>query len=70
MFCKIGPRFVSLPFQYYDLAADVLAENATLTYKFLSTVSTVLSKLCVLLSKHSFYTLMSEIIKPVLLHYI
>lgn len=24
-------------FEYYDLAADVLAENATLTYKFLST---------------------------------
>lgn len=27
------------PFQYYDLAADVLAENAHLTYKFLSPVS-------------------------------
>jgi len=26
-------------FQYYDLAADVLAENAHLTYKYLSTVS-------------------------------
>ncbi len=29
--------FVSL--QYYDLAADVLAENAHLTYKFLTPVS-------------------------------
>ena len=31
--------FTCCQFQYYDLAADVLAENATLTYKFLSTVS-------------------------------
>lgn len=27
-------------FQYYDLAADVLAENAHLTYKYLTPVST------------------------------
>ena len=33
--------FTCCQFQYYDLAADVLAENATLTYKFLSTVSTM-----------------------------
>lgn len=30
---------MNVMFQYYDLAADVLAENAHLTYKFLSTVS-------------------------------
>lgn len=30
-------------FQYFDLAADVLAENAHLTYKFLSPVSSSLS---------------------------
>ena len=29
----------SLFFQYYDLAADVLAENAHLTYKYLTPVS-------------------------------
>jgi hypothetical protein len=30
---------IELYFQYYDLAADVLAENAHLTYKYLSSVS-------------------------------
>lgn len=29
-------------FQYYDLAADVLAENAHLTYKYLTNVSKAL----------------------------
>lgn len=33
-------------YQYYDLAADVLAENVNLTYKYLSPVSKKLYFLC------------------------
>lgn len=33
---------LSLLFQYFDLAADVLAENSHLTFKFLTPVSNVL----------------------------
>lgn len=33
---------LSLLFQYFDLAADVLAENSHLTFKFLTPVSKVL----------------------------
>lgn len=32
---------LSLLFQYFDLAADVLAENSHLTFKFLTPVSKV-----------------------------
>lgn len=43
---KHGVRFnnftLSLLFQYFDLAADVLAENSHLTFKFLTPVSKVL----------------------------
>lgn len=40
---------LSLLFQYFDLAADVLAENSHLTFKFLTPVSKVLfSKLYIL----------------------
>ena len=35
--------FLYFLFQYYDLAADVLAENAHLTYKFLTPVNTACS---------------------------
>ena len=38
--------------QYYDLAADVLAENSHLTFKFLTQVS--------LSSNHAFFTLMNR----------
>ena len=30
-------------YQYYDLAADVMAENAHLTYKYLTTVSGIMT---------------------------
>lgn len=33
---------LSLLFQYFDLAADVLAENSHLTFKFLTPVSKLL----------------------------
>ena len=41
IFCLELSPFLYI-FQYYDLAADVLAENAHLTYKYLTPVSTYL----------------------------
>ena len=37
-------------YEYYDLAADVLAENSTLTYRLLSPVSRLAEMKCVCLS--------------------
>lgn len=47
MFYSVYFQYCDLPvyFQYYDLAADVLAENAHLTYKYLTPVCTGYIKL-------------------------
>ena len=49
-----------LVFQYFDLAADVLAENAHLTYKFLTSVrhsNTVPCNLCTILCQRVIFTI-------------